>query len=261
MRIGWIAVGALALIAALSFAVLLSRHEAGQGSSAAGGPPAIEAGGGFPIRGKVAPSFTLVGSVRSNRLPLLAARPRGGAGVHRLALRDRLPPDRRHPARGAAPHRPRGFEAGGAGCGQRRSSRDSRGGRLPILRRERDASRVDVPHRLARPAQSHLQAVQRVCMRRARRRSDTRRRDLHHRSAGARAPVLRDAGRELEPSPSKARPARFSRACDSGCRAGSPPPRTGTDTASPVGCKLAPAGRRVGTSAGKASGSRSGEAT
>jgi cytochrome oxidase Cu insertion factor (SCO1/SenC/PrrC family) len=58
-RIGRIAVGALALIAALSFAVLLSRHEAGQSSSAAGGPPAVEAGGGFPIRGKVAPSFTL----------------------------------------------------------------------------------------------------------------------------------------------------------------------------------------------------------
>ncbi|MGA2319393.1 MAG: SCO family protein [Solirubrobacteraceae bacterium] len=58
-RIGWIAVWALGLIAALFFAVALYRHDAGQSSSAAGRPPAIEAGGGFPIRGKVAPAFTL----------------------------------------------------------------------------------------------------------------------------------------------------------------------------------------------------------
>jgi cytochrome oxidase Cu insertion factor (SCO1/SenC/PrrC family) len=58
-RIGWIAVGALALIAALFFGAALYRHDAGNSSSTAGGPPAIEAGGGFPIRGKVAPSFTL----------------------------------------------------------------------------------------------------------------------------------------------------------------------------------------------------------
>lgn len=58
-RIGWIAAGAVGLIAALSFAVLLARHDAGASSSAAGEPPSVEAGGGFPIHGTLAPGFTL----------------------------------------------------------------------------------------------------------------------------------------------------------------------------------------------------------
>ena len=59
-RIAWIAVGALGLAAALAFAVARpSLHDAGQSSSPAGGSPAIEAGGGFPIHGRAAPSFSL----------------------------------------------------------------------------------------------------------------------------------------------------------------------------------------------------------
>jgi cytochrome oxidase Cu insertion factor (SCO1/SenC/PrrC family) len=59
-RTVWIAVGALGLAAALSFAVVRpSLHDTGQSSTPAEGSSAIEAGGGFPIRGRAAPSFTL----------------------------------------------------------------------------------------------------------------------------------------------------------------------------------------------------------
>jgi len=58
-RIGWISMAALGVIAALAFPVRQWLLGVGQSSSRAGGSPAIEAGDGFPIRGNVAPGFTL----------------------------------------------------------------------------------------------------------------------------------------------------------------------------------------------------------
>ncbi len=52
----------LGVLLALVAVVLAVRHmqsAAGDGVPGASGPPAVEAGGGFPIRGKLAPGFTL----------------------------------------------------------------------------------------------------------------------------------------------------------------------------------------------------------
>ncbi|MGA2454129.1 MAG: SCO family protein [Solirubrobacteraceae bacterium] len=63
-RIGraFTAVLSLGALLALAVVVLAVRHmqgASGQSASTGSGPPAVEAGGGFPIRGKPAPGFTL----------------------------------------------------------------------------------------------------------------------------------------------------------------------------------------------------------
>ncbi len=51
--------GALLALAAVAFAVRRMQGASGDGGPAVSGPPAVEAGGGFPIEGKPAPGFTL----------------------------------------------------------------------------------------------------------------------------------------------------------------------------------------------------------
>ncbi|MGP0101242.1 MAG: SCO family protein [Solirubrobacteraceae bacterium] len=51
--------GAILALAAVVLAVRHMQAASGQGAAAGSGPPSVEAGGGFPIRGRSAPGFTL----------------------------------------------------------------------------------------------------------------------------------------------------------------------------------------------------------
>ena len=51
--------GATLALAVMMLALRDMQGASGQGSSTASGPPAVQAGGGFPIRGKTAPGFRL----------------------------------------------------------------------------------------------------------------------------------------------------------------------------------------------------------